>query len=413
MYKKKNRRTGLFLLLGVLGLAGAGILLYPAYESRIVWRWEVFSTYVRGIFIPANAAPTPIPVTRQPTLTATTPATGQPTLTSTPPPTATATPEPLPESVRMPSPAYELQNINNCGPATLSMALKMYGWGGDQYSISDVIKPVPQDRNVNPDEMSYYVNNFAGWLRIETRVNGNLELLKRLLAAGFPVIIETAYLSEGEYWPNDDRWTAHYLLLTGYDEASQTFMTQDSYFGPDIPVKYDEIYKEWEPFNRVYMVPYLPDDASRLSDLLGPDWDVRANRERALADSKQAAEAEPDNPFLWFNLGNNYLYFEDYPQAAAAFDTARTLGLPQRMYRYQFGAFIAYFHTFRTEELLSLTEYALQRTPNSEEALLWQGWGLYRQGNTPRAIESWRRALAARPGYPDALYALDFVGSSP
>jgi hypothetical protein len=96
-----------------------------------------------------------------------------------------------------------------------------------------------------------------------------------------------------------------------------------------------------------------------------------------------------------------------------AYDKARELGLPQRMFRYQFGPFLANFHAQRTDDLLALTEYALQRTEMSEETWLWNGWALYRSGNTPKAVESWRKALSVRPGYEDALYALSFVGASP
>jgi hypothetical protein len=49
----------------------------------------------------------------------------------------------------------------------------------------------------------------------------------------------------------------------------------------------------------------------------------------------------------------------------------------------------------------------------SEETWLWHGWALYRQGNTNGAVEDWRKALAVRPGYEDALYALNFVGATP
>jgi hypothetical protein len=81
------------------------------------------------------------------------------------------------------------------------------------------------------------------------------------------------------------------------------------------------------------------------------------------------------------------------------------------MLRYQFGPFFAYFHSGQTDELLTLTEYALQRTPNSEEALLWHGWGLYRQGDVAGAVSDFRAALAANRFYQDAVYALEFVGS--
>ena len=112
-------------------------------------------------------------------------------------------------------------------------------------------------------------------------------------------------------------------------------------------------------------------------------------------------------------MGTNLVYFDRYMEAAAAYDTARKLGLPQRMLRYQFGPFLAYFNGGRLDDLLALTEYALQRTPNSEEAMLWQGWGLYRKGKTADAIADWRKALQANSTYQDAIYALNFVGANP
>jgi hypothetical protein len=66
-----------------------------------------------------------------------------------------------------------------------------------------------------------------------------------------------------------------------------------------------------------------------------------------------------------------------------------------------------------TTELLAVTEYTLQRTPNSEEALLWHGWALYRTGKKVEAIADWQKALEHRPGYQDAQYAIDFATSNP
>jgi tetratricopeptide (TPR) repeat protein len=98
--------------------------------------------------------------------------------------------------------------------------------------------------------------------------------------------------------------------------------------------------------------------------------------------------------------------------AAVSYDKARQLGLPQRMLRYQFSPFIAYFNAGRTDELMTLTDYALSRTPNSEEALLWKGWGQLRLGKKTEAIDSFNAALKAHPGYADALYALNFANNN-
>ena len=394
------------------------VLQIPAINSRVAWRYDVARTYLRNVFNPVGAVPTAIPGTpiATSTLSPTAVLTVTPTIqiTETPIP-ATPTLAPPPQQASLASPLYEKQLPNNCGPAALAMMLRMFGWTGDQKTVSDVIKPVNGDRNVNPEEMAYWVHNFAGWLRMEYRVGGDLETLKRLIAAGYPVIIEgtTSLNPDDTGWPDDDLWAAHYLLLTGYDDTAQTFTVQDPYRGPDRQIPYEQLETEWKPFNYLYLVVYLPEREGEIQALLGPNWDRDVNRQNALERAQAATAQDPNDAFAWFNVGSNLVYFERYGEANTAYDQARQLGLPQRMFRYQFGPFIANFQAHRTEDLLALTDYALQRTEMSEETWLWHGWALYRQGNTNGAIEDWRTALSIRPGYEDALYALSFVGATP
>jgi len=259
------------------------------------------------------------------------------------------------------------------------------------------------------------VRNYAGWLRIEYRVGGDLDTLKRLLAANYPVIVEatTSLNPEDTGLPDDDLWAAHYLLLTGYDDATQIFTAQDTYRGPDKKISYDQLESEWKPFNYMYMVVYLPEQEAEIKTILGSNWDPDLNRQHALEFAQASTASDPNDAFAWFNVGSNLVYFERYDEANAAYDTAREIGLPQRMFRYQFGPFLANFHANRNDDLLALTEYSLQRTEMSEETWLWRGWALYRAGDLNEAIKSWRKALSVRPGYEDALYALNFVGSTP
>jgi tetratricopeptide (TPR) repeat protein len=307
------------------------------------------------------------------------------------------------------SPAYEKEDLNNCGPAALAMNLKFFGWQGDQFTISDVIKPIRGDRNVNVEELQFYVRNYAGYLKTEFRVGGTIERLKQILATGLPVMIEEGYTVDKNYWLNDDRWAGHYLLINGYNDETKTFLTQDVFTGPNVEVKYAHLDKRWQSFNRVYILVYPAEKEEELKQVLGTDWDADANRQNALETSRAETVSDPTNVYPWFNLGSNLVYFEKYDEAAAAYDTARKIGFPQRMLRYQFSPFIAYFHSLRTEDLQTLTEYALGRTPNSEEALLWEGWAQYRTGHTSVALEYFQKALDARPGYADAEYALEFA----
>jgi len=400
-----------FLILVIL------LLQIPGINSRMSWRYEVAKTYLRNVINPVGNAPTALPNTPAPATSLPSPTTEMtPTieLAATPvPPTPTLAPPP--QQALLGSPPYEKQSANNCGPAALSMMLHMVGWSGSQKDISDVIKPVNGDRNVNPEEMAFWVRNYAGWLRIEYRVGGDMETLKRLISSGYPVIIEgtTSLNPDDTGWPDDDLWAAHYLLLTGYDDSTQTFTAQDPYRGPDKRISYEQLESEWKPFNYLYMVVYLPEQEEQIKSLLASNWDAILNRQNALTIAQAASVEDPSDAFAWFNVGSNLVYFERYFEANDAYDKARELGLPQRMFRYQFGPFIANFHAQRTEDLLALTDYALQRTEMSEETWLWHGWALYRKGDTNGAVENWRKALSVHPGYEDALYALNFVGATP
>jgi peptidase C39-like protein len=412
MSKRNVLFTGTGFLIVVILL-----LQIPGINSRVAWRYEVAKTYLRNVINPVGNAPTALPNTPAPATSLPSPTTEMtPTieLAATPvPPTPTLAPPP-PQAL-LGSPPYEKQSANNCGPAALSMMLHMVGWSGSQKDISDVIKPVNGDRNVNPEEMAFWVRNYAGWLRIEYRVGGDIETLKRLISSGYPVIIEgtTSLNPDDTGWPDDDLWAAHYLLLTGYDDSTQTFTAQDPYRGPDKPISYEQLESEWKPFNYLYMVVYLPEQEEQIKSLLASNWDAILNRQNALTIAQAATVEDPSDAFAWFNVGSNLVYFERYYEANDAYDKARELGLPQRMFRYQFGPFIANFHAQRTEDLLALTDYALQRTEMSEETWLWHGWALYRKGDTNGAVENWRKALSVHPGYEDALYALNFVGATP
>ena len=404
------------ILISIASLFVLAALLYqvPAINSRVAWRLEVAKTYAKNLINPVGDVPTAIPNPTK-TQSASTPVV---TLTPTPnvtpiPPTATM--PPLPVQALLTSPPYEKQTPNNCGPAALSMMLHIFGWNGTQKDISDVIKPIIGDRNVNPEELAYWVRNYAGWLRIEYRVGGDLETLKRLLAAGYPIIVEstTSLNPEDSGWLDDDLWAAHYLLITGYDDSTQTFTAQDTYRGPDKKISYDQTVTEWKPFNYLYMIVYLPEQEEEMKGLLASNWDPDLNRHNSLDSSQAATVNSPTDAFAWFNLGSNLVYFERYDEANAAYDKARELSLPQRMFRYQFGPFIANFQANRNDDLLALTDYALQRTEMSEETWLWHGWALYRKGDGKGAVKDWRKALAIHPGYQDALYALNFVGATP
>ncbi len=403
-------RTRILWFLAGAGLATTilvGLYQVPPIHDQVEWRLDAASGIIRGWIFPGDqlpameALPDQVPPTPWPSHTP------RPTASGVPP-TSTPTPTPLPERVSLPAPEWEKQDWNNCGPATLALGLRYFGWEGDQFDISDLVKPDRGDKNVNIDELAFFVRNRAGWLETDFRVGGTLEILKRFLAAGLPVIVEKGYVIESD--GPDAGWAGHYVLLTGYDDAQETFTGQDTFIGPDQVFTYDELDEGWRQFNRVYMFIYPQNAPPDLAAILGDDLDLEINREHASEQARAELEANPEDAYAWFNLGTNLVYFERYGEAAKAFDNALALGLPWRFTRYQFGPYLAYFHGGRTEDVITLANATLARTSKAEESLLWRGWAEYRLGDTSSAVQDFQRALEINPNYQDAIYALNFLG---
>lgn len=395
----KNTKR-ILMALGIFTLLAVLIYQIPYVKSVVSWRVEKFMIYTKNVINPIGPVPTALPVTPRP-LTSTPVQINTPIIEATPSVVPTATFPPLPAQFSLTSPPYEKQTANNCGPAALSMALHMYGWEGDQSDISDFIKPVTGDRNVNPEELRYYIRTQVGWLNLEYRVGGDIELLKRLLVANYPVIVEsvTSLDPNDALGPTDDLWAAHYLLITGYDDNTQTFTIQDTYHGADLTISYSQLEEEWRPFNNLYIVMYFPQFEEEMKSLLGSNWDPNLNRQNALAAAQADSAENPDDAFAWFNLGSDLVYFDRYEEAALAYDKAREIGLPLRMFRYQFGPFLAYFHSNRNDDLLALTDYARGVTEMSEETWLWYGFGLYRKGDNSGALKAWQKADSINPNF--------------
>ena len=118
-------------------------------------------------------------------------------------------------------------------------------------------------------------------------------------------MVEEGFEIDTPYWPNDDLWAGHYLLLTGYDENTQTFTGQDTYYGPDRKISFQILDDNWKAFNRVYILIYLPEQEETVKTIQGQDWDPDKNRQHALELAKAEIMTNPDDAFAWFNLGSN------------------------------------------------------------------------------------------------------------
>ena len=274
-------------------------------------------------------------------------------------------PAPVAPQVALSGVTHQWQTWNNCGPSTITMNLSYYGRSETQVESARFLKPNREDKNVSPDELAAYARSLG--FEAVTRVGGDVELLKRLLSNGFPVIVE--------FWldPEDNGGLGHYRLFTGYDEAGAYFLAEDSLNGSGIQVPIAEFDPFWQVFNRTYIVVYPPDQTALMHALIGEAMIDQLMLERALATAQMEAKSDPTNAFAWFNIGLNYARLDQPELAASAFDEARRLGLPYRMLWYQFDIFAVYLEVGRYQDVIDLGDATLEATGGLEELYYYRG----------------------------------------
>ncbi len=321
---------------------------------------------------------------------------------------------PLPTSHYLSGFTHIYQQWNNCGPATLTMALTHFGEGANQNAAAAWLKPNSEDKNVSPWQMEAYVAQRIPGIQALTRVGGDIPRLKSLIAAGFPVLIEAGYDPE----PETLGWMGHYLLVYGYDDVAASFYTHDSYSGPRLPYSYAYIDRFWSHFNHTFLVLYEAGREAELMALLGDDADPRQNTINAYLTELERAQRDADDPFLWHNLGSNLTALGEYEQAAIAFDEARRRGggLPWRMTWYQFAIYEAYLQAGRYSDLLILIDTSIRngsppdRLFEVEETYYYLGRAREAQGDAYSAARHYRTALELNPNFLPAQEALDALG---
>ena len=461
------------ILLGlvVLVLLAIGFYFIPPVHSRLAWRVNNLREGVIYFFYPpqnvtfqpsGQSQPTPTDSTDfalTPSLAATVTATPPPTQQDTDTPTITLTA--VPGSVILSKVPFvdQMGRYNYCGPANLTMALEYWGWKGDPTSllaprdqVASVIKPGENNPNLNfvdrsqsdvnvmPYEMVDYVNQNTTYKALY-RYGGDADLLKRLIAAGFPVITE-----KGIYEPllpeNTIQWGGHYALTTGYDDVNKQFTWQDSYIplptsvGKNTKTSYDDYMSGWRSFNYVFIVVYPAEQEAQLDQILGPWADQYWAAQHALDIANQEIQGGTltgnDLFFAMFNQVTSDINLKnpDYGPAGAAYDQANAYynnqliqadkaanqPLPYRIMWYETAPYSAYYNTGRYQDVINLAEVNLNKimaTRSLEESWYWEARAEYALGNTDTAYADMRKALYYHPNFQSALDMFSLWGVSP
>ncbi len=426
-----------------------GLYYLPPVHSRLAWRFDSLRTQIKyminppdeAVFQPGqqtqiNLAVTQMMQTLEATLTSQ--ASASIALTATPQPDLSAQPAitstPLPATVMLQGVKYENQHgrLNYCGPANFSMALTFWGWKGNRDAVGKVVKPSDKDKNVMPYEFQDFITDNVPSMTSVVRYGGDIDMLKRMVSAGFPVVVEKGIYEvdvNGQYG-----WMGHYAFVTGYDDTTQNIIYQDTYQpdpvtnpGPNRHIKYSTFIEGWRAFNYVFVVVYPVEKENQVMALLGPLADETAAARHALAVAQSEAQTltDIDQYFAWFNIGTSHVTLLEYVDAATAYDYAFNLYAklnvedsvrPYRMMWYQTGPYKAYFYANRFSDVINLADTTLNETisePVLEESLYWRGQAYYMAGKTDLAVKDYREALKIHPKWIPATEALQDLGLQP
>jgi hypothetical protein len=145
------------------------------------------------------------------------------------------------------------QSLNNCGPASVVMALSTFGIDVSQEFARVPLRGTNILSGMGPQKVDGWVKENFG-LRSVWRNNGTNDLLRRLVANGFAPMV-TQWMQD----PTISR-IAHWRVVRGYDDAKATFYVNDPMLGNFVPLSYNWFQNNWQSFSYRYMVIYDPKD---------------------------------------------------------------------------------------------------------------------------------------------------------
>lgn len=315
---------------------------------------------------------------------------------------ATVATENLPERAVLPQSNFVAQSFNNCGPASLSMVMSMFGVHVSQEELADQMRPFhnPQggvdDKSIFAPEFVTYAREY-GFASLH-RPNGSIELLKKFVANDIPVVVRT--------WLHPGEDIGHFRIVRGYDEEKKVVIQDDSYQGPNLEYSYDEFLSMWQPFNYGYILVYPKDKQAVVDAILGEEKDEQVAWQHALARAEEEVAQNSSDAYAKFNEATAYYYLGKYDQTISFYEQAQS-GLPPRMLWYQLEPIEAYLKTKQYDKVFGLTDQILDNGNKAySELYLMRGKAYKEQGKVDLARAEFEKAVYYNTNSKEAQDAL-------
>ena len=216
------------------------------------------------------------------------------------------------------------QSLNNCGPASVVMALSTFGIDVSQEFARVPLRGTNVLSGMGPQKVDGWVNANFG-LRSVWRNNGTNDLLRRLVANGFAPMV-TQWMQD----PSLSR-IAHWRVVRGYDDAASTFYVNDPMLGNMVSLSYKWFQNNWQSFSYRYMVIYDPKDEALVKAIIGDDWNDVKMRKNFYERTKADAYAQETSP-AWLAYGEAAYGYGMFREAVTAFERGMALGSVQGVF---------------------------------------------------------------------------------
>ncbi len=316
------------------------------------------------------------------------------TILSTPIPTLEPSPTPYPLPTPpltkiLPGGSHSFQTFNNCGPAALSMALSYYGINVSQAELGQLLRPYqnPQgdndDKSVTLEELAEKSKEYN--LIPYHRPNGNVEIIKQLIAQDIPVVTRTLLTL------NED--IGHYRVVKGYDDSTNEIIQDDSLQGRNLKYAYQDFDLLWKQFNYEYLVLATQDKKEIVENILGEDVDNMVAWQKAVERAKQQLEQNPEDIYARLNLSVANFNVGNYSESILEFEKIESV-LSFRTLWYQTEPIEAYFALGNYDRVLSMTDKILNNENRAfSELYVLRGLVFEKQGDNDLARTEFDKAV--------------------
>lgn len=298
---------------------------------------------------------------------------------------------------------HAFQTFNNCGPATLSMALSYWNMSISQKELGNILRPYQiaggdnDDKSVTLQEVADQAESYG--LYSYLRPNGTPQMLEEFISQGIPVVTRT--------WLKPDEDIGHYRVIRGYDRTTRTLIQDDSLQGANISYSYDDFNAIWKPFNYEYLVIVDEGKKELAEHILGEELKENIAWKNALLRIEREIVDDPENWHLTFAKSRIHYYLGEYDKSIEEFEKVESR-ISFRTLWYQIEPILSYFEVETFDRVFSLTTNILNNQNRAFSELYHLRGLIYKkQGNRDLARVEFEKALVYKNNYMPSIQELN------